>query len=309
MKKFIFEILSVFIVVSILLYIIQFVIDNKASKCYTRYPYPSFNYIYQQQLDADIVIFGNSRAECGYNTMILDTILYSNCFNLGFAGYSFDYIYNLQILPYLEKNIQPKLIILDIGPQAFLEHYNDHFQKEFLPFLRYSCFNFYISICDEVDVWDKYLPTKYYGMNIKELNVLLQGMDVDTNYLHYKDCFREFKIGKYRINFPHNVYELERDCSIINELKKFIQFIKERNIPVLFVCSPMHKLDFYDKCQMNEFWNLMDTIAPDVPKLDYALMFESDTMYFAESTHINSLGAELFTTKLAHDIDSLGFLK
>ena len=71
----------------------------------------------------------------------------------------------------------------------------------------------------------------------------------------------------------------------------------------------MHKEDFYDKCQMTKFWQLIDSLAPNVPKLDYSLMFGGDTTYFAESTHLNLLGAEVFTTKLAHDIDSIGFLK
>lgn len=308
MKKFIKEILSVCVVVLVLLYTMQFIIDIRASRCYTQYPYRSFNYIYNQQLDADVVIFGNSRAECSYNTNILDSMLDCSCYNLGLAGYSFDYIYNLQILPYLEKNIQPKLIILDIGPQAFLKHYNDHFQKEFLPFLQYSYFNFYIDICEEIDLWDRYFPTKYYGFDYKELFQLMQEMTIDTNYLHYKDCFRAFECGQYRINFPYTKYELENEDAIVDDLESFIELCTNKNIPLLFVCSPMHRTDFYDKCDMRKFWNIMDSIAPSIPKLDNALMFDSDTVYFAESTHMNIYGAKLFTIKLAHYIDSIGWL-
>lgn len=265
--------------------------------------------IYNKQQNADVVVFGNSRAACHYNTFIMDSLLHYDCYNFGFAGYSFDYIYNLQILPYLDKNISPRLLILEIGPQAFLKHYNDHFQNEFLPFIQSYYFDFYIRICDEVDVWDKYLPTKYYGMSIKETIRLLYDMKLDTNYLYHKDCFRQYKKGEYRMNFSHAIYELESDSSIINQLNTFIQICTKQNIPLLFVCSPMHKVDFYDKCQMDEFWDLMDSIAPNIPKLDYSLMFGSDITYFAESTHMNLLGVELFTTKLAHDIDSLGLIK
>lgn len=309
MKRFIFEILSILGIVLLFLYSIQFAIDNKAYKCYTQYPYPSFNYIYQQRIDADIVIFGNSRAVYSYNTIMMDSMLHSNCFNLGLAGYSFDYIYNLQVLPYLESNIHPKLVILDIGPQAFLKHYNNHFQKEFLPFLKYPYFDFYIDICEKVDIWDKYLPIKYYGLDYKELNKLVNGMNNDTNNLYFKDCFSPYDIGKYRMNCPFALYELEDDSMIIEELKEFIHLCECKNISLLFVCSPMHQIDFYDKCHMTDFWLLVNSIAPNVLKLDYSLIFGSDTLYFAESTHLNSYGAELFTTKLAHDIDSLGLLK
>jgi hypothetical protein len=102
---------------------------------------------------------------------------------------------------------------------------------------------------------------------------------------------------------------LEHDSAIIYYFTEFVDICKAKEIPLLFVCSPMHREDFYDKCRMDEFWQLIDSLAPNVPILDYSLMFGSDTTYFAESTHLNLVGAELFTTKLAHDIDSIGFLK
>lgn len=89
----------------------------------------------------------------------------------------------------------------------------------------------------------------------------------------------------------------------------FIKLCEEQSIPLLLVCSPMHKKDFYDKCKMLEFWKQIDSLAPNVPKLDYSLMFGSDTAYFIESTHLNSIGSMIFTHQLAHDIDSLGLLK
>ena len=61
-----------------------------------------------------------------------------------------------------------------------------------------------------------------------------------------------------------------------------------------------------------KMYEMYDTIAQrfNIPILDYNdISMCYDTTYFYNGTHLNKLGAEVFTTKLAHDIDSLGLLK
>ena len=61
-----------------------------------------------------------------------------------------------------------------------------------------------------------------------------------------------------------------------------------------------------------EMFAMYDSIAKkfDIPILDYNdISLCYDTAYFYNATHLNRVGAELFTTKLAHDIDSLEILK
>ena len=308
MKKFIFQIVTVFTIVLIPLCFVEHKIDRLAQNSYTP-PYSSFNYIYNDTINADIVVFGNSRAQCHYYGDLMDTLLGLNSYNFGLSGYSFDYQYNLQILPYIEKNKKPKLLILEVGPQAFFRAWNEHFRKEFLPFINTSYFQFYVDICKEISWHEKLLPIKYYGFGLERLRALTRSTEGNSKYDDYKDCFTPHDIGKYNINFPDTLYDLERDKIIIGYFRDFVTKCEKENIPLLLVCSPMHKKDFYDKCKMNDFWNLIDSLAPNIPKLDYSLMFDSDTTYFAESTHMNLLGAKLFTTQFSHDIDSIGFLK
>lgn len=307
MRKFIFHTLFLAALLLLPLYFIQNRIDNMAKKCY-KPPYSSFNYIYNDTLNADVVVFGNSRVQCHYYGNLMDSLLGLNCYNLGLSGYSFDYQYNLQIIPYANKNIKPKLMILEVGPQAFFRHWNDDFRKEFLPFINNSSFNFYIDICKEISKKQKYLPIKYYGLGIDGILSYQSSLIGPSKYDCYKDCFTP-SLRSYNVNFPDTLYDLEDNDTIIDYFTDFICLCERKDINLLLVCSPMHKEDFYDKCRMDEFWQLIDSLAPNVPKLDYSLMFGSDTTYFAESTHLNLLGAEIFTTKLAHDIDSLGLLK
>ena len=59
-------------------------------------------------------------------------------------------------------------------------------------------------------------------------------------------------------------------------------------------------------------YKMYDTIAVrfNIPILDYNdIPLCYDTTYFYNGTHLNRIGAESFTIQLAHDIDSIGFLK
>ena len=48
----------------------------------------------------------------------------------------------------------------------------------------------------------------------------------------------------------------------------------------------------------------------DIPLLDYSDCYLSqDTAYFYNATHLNKLGAEIFSAQLAHDVYSLGIIQ
>ena len=74
MKRFIFEVIIVLLVALLPFYVLQGIIDKKAKTCY-KPPYSSFNYIYNDTLNADVVIFGNSRAQCHYYGDLIDSLL------------------------------------------------------------------------------------------------------------------------------------------------------------------------------------------------------------------------------------------
>ena len=132
---------------------------------------------------------------------------------------------------------------------------------------------------------------------------------INLSSISYKDCYSPGPTGVYYKNFLDTIYDLESDEEIISYFKEFLQLCNKKEIQLMLVCSPMHKKDFYDKCKMDAFWSQIDSLAPDITKLDFSLMFDSDTTYFAESTHLNWLGAEMFTRELIYKIDSIGVLK
>ena len=58
----------------------------------------------------------------------------------------------------------------------------------------------------------------------------------------------------------------------------------------------------------SQMYEMYDTIATrfNIPILDYNdIPLCYDTAYFYNGTHLNRTGAEIFTTKLAQDLESL----
>lgn len=307
MKKFLIDIFIIAVLFLGPLYVLQFIVDNKAKNNYLDGTYRTLNTaLYKKQINADIVIFGNSRTQCHFDTRVMDSVLNVRCYNMGLSGFPFDIQYHLVIKPYLQNNIAPKLVVYEISPQACLDHWNSIYQYHFLPYINNRTYDYYIDICDEISVADRYLPFKYRGRSVKSF---YQELTKITRSDEGKDCFTPISKEDYSVNFIGEIYTLEKNPLIIKQLKEFVKECDENNIELIFVTSPMHKDDFYNHCHTEEFLAMVDTISNWTNRLNYSLMFNSDTTFFAESTHLNAYGATVFSIKLAHDIDSLGILK
>ena len=100
--------------------------------------------------------------------------------------------------------------------------------------------------------------------------------------------------------------EVERDFD------RFLDHLKEQNVKVVFVCAPIY-IGLTDKVDnLPEFYETFQSYSDkyQIPILDYKYYYLSyDTAYFYNATHLNKTGAELFTIKLCHGLDSLGLLK
>ena len=97
----------------------------------------------------------------------------------------------------------------------------------------------------------------------------------------------------------------------ISMVKLFDDFLTEQAYlatRVIFVYSPIYH-GVIDKCpDIDKMYEMYDSIAIKyhIPILNYIEMpICYDTTYFYNTTHLNRQGAEIFTTQLAHDIDSL----
>ena len=76
--------------------------------------------------------------------------------------------------------------------------------------------------------------------------------------------------------------------------------------PIYYLVETNYE-DYYDTI-MDYYYAISEKY--NVPILDYrTLPMCYDTTYFYEGSHINRLGTEIFSTQLAHDLDSIGFIE
>jgi len=300
MKKFLFDILLIGILFLGPLYVLQALVDVRARRNYLNGQYRTLNTALKKKVDADVVIFGNSRTQCHFDTQVMDSVLSVKCFNMGLSGFPFDIQYHLVMKPYLQNNIQPKLIVYEISPQACLEHWNPIYQYSFMPFINSKYYDYYIGICDEISKVDRYLPFKYRGRGFKSV---YQELTDSFGYDDGKDFYTPISRNGYTKNFVEDsVYSIERNPQIVSQFQEFIKECQDKNIDLLFVTTPMHETDFYNHCHTEEFLSMVDTISHWTNRLNYSLMFHSDTTYFVESTHLNAFGAKVFSKQCAEDI-------
>ena len=280
--------------------------EKEAKQCYSRPPYHRLNWISNlKNVNANLIILGNSRAAGGYNDSILSENMGKRCINCGLAGYPFDYQYHIMYQTYLKNNTVPSYIILDVGPWAFFDYYNEKYIIEMLPYINRKEFDFYIDICPELSKADKLIMARYSGLMRNVFHELYLFRHPE------KDYWNSLKITEWNHDMFTSMNKLEQNDSIIQLFKTFLDECSEQGIKVVLVCSPIHQHDGARWFDMAGFWNIIyDCVSTkNATILDYGDLYGNDTIYFIDPMHLNKKGQTNFSTKLAHDLDSLGIFQ
>ena len=268
-----------------------------------------WNEIYSGNLQSDLVIMGGSRAWVQYSPRILDSILNINSYNLGIDGSTI----NRQIIKYnayRRWNTKPKVIVQNID---FLTLYiRTGYQKEqFFPYFFDDSLRTEISRYEKLNVLQKYFPAYRYagstdliliglGIRIPQKDMLVKG------YCGKNDLWDGTQLAKLK------EISYEQDSHALLIFDKYLAKACSENIRVIFVYAPLYFKASEKIINMEGMYQMYDSIARkyNIPILDYNYdLISYDTACFYNATHLNRKGAELFSVKLAHAIDSLGILK
>ena len=268
-----------------------------------------WNDIYSGSIQSDVVIMGNSRAWVQYSPQILDSILSMDFYNLGIDGRTI----NSQIIKYdtyRRFNKKPKYIIQNIDIVT-IDIVTDFQREQFFPYFFDDSLKTAISSFENFTIWEKYFPCfRYIGYNdltrvglgiikLPKRPILIKGY-------HGNDS----KWDGSRI--PETEINYRQDATALSLFDNYLSKAKSENIKVIFVYSPLHIRAMQKVKNVDGMFLMFDSIAKkyDIPILNYTYdSISYDTTYFYNAMHLNKTGAELFSIKLAHDIDSLGILK
>ncbi|MBO7481730.1 MAG: hypothetical protein J6T63_06450 [Bacteroidales bacterium] len=270
------------------------------------YKFAAWNDIINGGMDNDIVIMGSSRAWVHISPAIIDSILNTKSYNIGIDGACIESQitrYNL----YRYYNKKPQVILQNVDWASTLENeaneqyliqqylpyfYNKGMRKEVLPNAGFKFMDMYIPLLRYIRYWNLY--DAYICADITEPVVRgYRGFDRkwDGKRLEAIDT----------LHFSYYNESKELFC-------KYVKQCRDENIKVVFVYSPCYIGATSKVDNIQEFYDVFDSIATQYECiiLDY---FHSpicyDTTYFYNAMHLNKIGSEIFSTTLAHDLDSL----
>ncbi|MCQ2347160.1 MAG: hypothetical protein MJZ92_04450 [Paludibacteraceae bacterium] len=314
MKKFIKE--SIVLTVIVFIFALLYDVYLSYSLLYDQHRvYVGWSDIYTDTTKYDLVINGNSRAWVQYSPMILDTILNINSYNLGIDGSGIDR-QMVKYRKYCEHHGQPKFLIQNLE-YFTMKTTNGYEQWQFYPYFVVDRKMIRELRETEHFRWaDLYIPFyRYLGIN-----------QIGVPFYRYLGIsqFEDTVAGLYKGYQAQNIkwdgtkiasmdtVGVEKDSIMIGKFSNFIKEQKALGTKILFVYAPIYHVAS-EKCYDKEIiLNIYDSIATiyNVQILNY-LEDEIcyDSTYFYNATHMNFKGAELFSTKLAHDLDSLGFCR
>jgi hypothetical protein len=309
MKKFAIKAIAFLVILFVLVYSLQSVID-KVLKNSTFHNYKEWNAILYSHGNADIIIQGSSRACYHISPYILDSVFNLNSYNLGIDGYCFDMQY-YRFLLYLKNNKRPKYIIqtvdhftLDKGSEMFL-------YTQFLPYLDDDVIKKAVSSYNFFDWRDFYIPLYKYHSNYM---IVMKGL-----INRYNKSFIDN--GKYKGFLEHN-NEWDSDFKSFKKrnplgwrtkidsgnqalFENFLNICKEKNIKIIFVYTPEYIEGQKLLINRDSIKSIFNNYSHEygIPFLDYsddAICL--DTLNFYNSQHLNSRGVRKFNTKLANDL-------
>ena len=108
MKKFVCRVLIIGVAVILIAFGLDAYITHNLRHSDARL-FQSWNDIYYGNMKCDVVVMGSSRGFVQYDPAVIDSVLGTNCYNLGFDGRCIDaevIKYNV----YRQYNAKPKLI-------------------------------------------------------------------------------------------------------------------------------------------------------------------------------------------------------
>jgi len=268
----------------------------------------SWNQLYMDTTKYDLVINGNSRAWGMYSPAILDRGTGLNCFNLGIDGSSI----NRQLdkyHKYVENHGYPRYLLQNIDFTT-MKTTSGYEREQFFPYFVVDR-----SLIQTIDAYEhfswaeKYVPCyRYLGY----YDVLWEAILHTNTKRHFEHIEKGYHADDKRWDGSTLESMEVVECSYEPErLEQFCRFVEEQQThgtDVILVSAPMYA-KVIEKCQnLNTIKHIYDSVATQygLTILDYTLMDISyDTTYFYNGTHLNRTGVEIFSNRLAKDLNKM----
>ena len=258
-----------------------------------------------EQCNEDVLLFGSSRAQHHFNTKVIADSVGFSAYNLGSGGQNIFYHY--AILKSILARYTPKLVVLTIET---------------------------IDIYKTPAAWDKEKLSAFYPYYFRDKTVQ-EVVDFRSNYEHYKMFSNLYRYNSEIVSImmlkmfyndmeiayqnggyipipeePHykgafsiagEGFGQKIDTLKIEYINKFISLCKDNNVECILVITPWFA-NFADNYLFVDEVNEL-SLFYDTPFLNYINdkeFIRAD--YFKDKKHLNSKGANVFSSKFALDL-------
>lgn len=310
MKKFIVRFLIWLMILFLASILVDWMVSSGLRKTDIR-RYAVWNDIYGSNIDADLVVLGNSQAWCSYNTFIMDSMLGLNTYNLGMDGHTLHYQL-IRYETYRRFNPKPKVILLNVcffGTFSIMadEAYD---REQFFPYINDGALISQVAKEKRITWLDRHLPLyRYFGYREEVENgisAFFGDSDFQDGGMH--KGFRGNNYSWSSKGIPEEVCD-SIDMKLVEELERFAENCDREKIKLVFVKYPMCYPILEHVGNLRESDSIFETVAVrhNMPILDFyhSDISEDSTNYYNYS-HLNSKGAELFTIELCRELDTIG---
>ncbi len=245
------------------------------------------------EVDANILIFGSSRAAHHYVPSILSDSLDMSCYNCGLDGNGI--IYGYGKLKTITARYYPKIVILDIQPTFDLfTNDNCKYLAPLRPYYQYPGVDSLFWDINPSERWK--MMSNSYRFNSKFLSILMDNLSdraisSDNGYMPLYDTMT-YEPSK------STAKKNETDPVKIRYFEQFICEVKRHSALFVFI-SPEYG--------SNADWpDIVEDICAkySIPYYNYLSdkRFANNKTYFADSSHLNDNGARAYTEIVAADI-------
>jgi hypothetical protein len=315
MKHFIYKIVVSSILVFIMCIPVDLFLSEQLRKAHTYAfdEYSVWNDLYQGKLNADVAVYGSSRAWVHINSQMLEDSLGKRAYNLGIDGHNFwlQYLRHKLLLKY---NSPPEVILLSLDMFTLQKKRELYNPDQFLPYMLWNEeLKSYIDSYIGYDIYDYWFPlVRYYGKR-EAISSAVTSYFVPAHpdsgrkkgfmgkNLEWTD---DFEKATRQMDF----YEVKIDTPTFDLFNSFLAECKSSGIRLIFVYSPEYISGQKFVKNREEIFSLYKEIAlkNDILFLDYSNdEMCQDKSYFYNASHLTNQGACMFTEKLIRDLKNL----
>lgn len=253
------------------------------------------NNYFCDEIDADILVFGSSRASHHYNSMILIDSLGKSCYNCGQDGNGI--ILNYARYQLMCQRYRPKLVIYDVLPSFDLLVSDDN--HKYLSWIKSKYDRKGIAdVFESVDSTEKYkMLSQMYRYNSNYIQAIidfLHPLQGDINgFIPIDKKMDTLKIS----NKKEAKRSFEFDSLKIAYLNKMLDESQETKF--VFVFSPIwYGPDSTGQAQLKPVMDICQ--QRNIPFIDFSNdpKFVHNNEYFYDGVHLNARGADEFTRDL-----------